>query len=540
MPSESRTTPAWATERRLGAMVGVLSMAAGLAVSEVLSGYFHQRVSPVVAVAESILRLTPGAVDERVIGLVGHHDKAVLIGTTLVGLTVVSAAVGVLAMRSVLAAEGVFLVMGVVLVRAVHDRLTPSTSTYIPAVAGVVVAIAALAVLAQAAQRAAHPRRPDRQDRREPITWGPLVDAGVAEREEAARELSRRRFLEIAGVVAAASLALGVSGRVLAYSRVSVEAARRRLRLPITRPMTPRGADLGVDGVAPWLTEQQDFYRIDTALAIPQILPKDWELRIHGMVDRELTLTYQDLLDRGLEDAWITLCCVSNPVGGNLISNARFSGVRIDDVLAEVGTHPDADAVLSRSADDWTAGTPLAALTDGRDAMFAVAMNGEPLTPEHGFPVRMVVPGLYGYVSGTKWVVDLEVTRFDRFSAFWTDRGWSEKGPIKTESRIDVPDNGSSVPAGDVVVAGVAWAQDTGIDRVEVRIGDGDWQQVQLAAEPSIDSWRQWRYVWQVQPGTYDVAVRATDASGYTQTGQNADVVPDGATGWHTISVTVT
>jgi len=219
------------------------------------------------------------------------------------------------------------------------------------------------------------------------------------------------------------------------------------------------------------VTSALDFYRIDTALAIPQILPKDWELKIHGMVDHEMTVTFQDLLDRGLEDAWITLCCVSNPVGGGLISNARWSGVRMADLLAGAGVQDGADAVLSTSADDWTAGTPLTALTDDRDAMLAVAMNGEPLTPEHGFPVRMVVPGLYGYVSGTKWVVDLEVTRYDRFSAFWTDRGWSAKGPIKTESRIDVPGN-ARLSSGENVIAGVAWAQHTGIDKVELQIGD--------------------------------------------------------------------
>ena len=199
----------------------------------------------------------------------------------------------------------------------------------------------------------------------------------------------------------------------------------------------------------------------------------------------------------------------------------------------------DADAVLSTSADDWTAGTPLAALTDDRDAMLAIAMNGEPLTPEHGFPVRMVVPGLYGYVSGTKWVVDLEVTRYDRFSAFWTDRGWSAKGPIKTESRIDVPGN-ARLSSGENVIAGVAWAQHTGIDKVELRIGDDDWVTCKLADEPTIDSWRQWSYRWNAEPGSYSIAVRATDASGYTQTEEQVDVVPDGATGWHTISVEVT
>lgn len=530
-----------ATSRRrsariiLGATTGVVSSVAGLAVSELVSGALHQRVSPVIAVSESIIQITPGWVIERVISLLGPKDKPVLIALTLVGLVVVSAAVGVIALRSLLAAEAVFVMMGAVVVRAVHDRLTPSAGTYVSPVLGVLVAMACLAVLASLAVAAlpAPPREAGSSDRY----------AGAARFERRAsvarREPSRRRFVTGALVVAVGAAFVGVGGRLLAHSRAAVEAARRGLDLPIRPARTPAGADLSIDGVAPWVTAVDDFYRIDTALSIPQILPQDWQLKIHGMVDRQLILTYQDLLDRGLSDAWITLCCVSNPVGGDLISNAHWSGVRIADVLADVGVHPDADAVLSTSADDWTAGTPLAVLTDDRDAMFAVAMNGVPLTPEHGFPVRMVVPGLYGYVSGTKWVVDLEVTRFDRFSAFWTDRGWSPRGPIKTESRIDVPGN-SRLSAGQNVIAGVAWAQHTGIEEVELRIGGADWVTCALADEPTIDSWRQWSYRWNATPGRYDISVRATDASGHTQTSARADVVPDGATGWHTISVEVT
>ncbi len=204
-----------------------------------------------------------------------------------------------------------------------------------------------------------------------------------------------------------------------------------------------------------------------------------------------------------------------------------------------MGVHPDADAVLSRSQDDWTAGTPIGALTDDRNAMFAVAMNGQPLTPEHGFPVRMVVPGLYGYVSGTKWVVDFEVTRFDNFTAFWTDRGWSPQGPIKTESRIDVPSSGDHVNAGKVAIGGVAWAQHTGIAKVEVSVDGGTWAVAKLGRDPTVDSWRQWAYVWSAEKGTHQIQVRATDQSGYTQTSKLANVIPNGATGWHTIQVEV-
>jgi hypothetical protein len=272
---------------------------------------------------------------------------------------------------------------------------------------------------------------------------------------------------------------------------------------------------------------------------VPLVDPGDWELRIHGMVEREVLIGYDELVQRGLVDTWVTLCCVSNPVGGDLVGNTRWSGVRIDDLLAEVGVLPDADALLSTSKDGWTCGTPLAELTDGRDALLAVAMDGEPLPLEHGFPVRMVVPGLYGYVSATKWVTDWEVTRFDRVSAYWTDRGWSARGPVKTTSRIDVPSSGASVDAGPVAVAGVAFAQHRGIQRVEVRVDDGAWEPARLADVPSTDTWVQWVYDWDATAGEHTLTVRATDADGDVQSGDDVDVVPNGAEGWHDIEVTV-
>ncbi|MDX6365543.1 MAG: hypothetical protein QOK30_619 [Nocardioidaceae bacterium] len=515
------------TKQGIGAVVGVLSAGAGLAASELVSGYLHQRVSPVVAVAESIIRLTPGWVIEKVISVVGHNDKPLVITGTLLGLLVVSAIVGVVAMRSLLTAELVFVGLGLVLLLAVHARLTSSEATYVPAALGVVVSLVMLATLTPRALKAAGPNTRPAEPR--------VTGAGTP----GPAQQSRRDFVRLASIVAAASVVAGIVGRVQAHGRAAIDAARRALRLNVSAPTEPAGVSVGVKGIAPWLTSQDDFYRIDTALAIPEILPQDWSLRIHGMVDNEMTLRYVDLVERGLTEAWLTLCCVSNEVGGNLISNAWFSGVLIADVLAEAGVQPGADAVLSRSQDDWTCGTPLSALTDGRNAMFAVAMNGEPLAPEHGFPVRMVVPGLYGYVSGTKWVVDFEVTTFDTFTAFWTERGWSPQGPVKTESRIDVPPNGDHVSAGQVAVGGVAWAQHTGIAKVEVRVDDGAWTAAKLGNDPTNDSWRQWAYVWSATKGKHQLQVRATDKSGYTQTGAQAQVVPNGATGWHTIDVEV-
>jgi DMSO/TMAO reductase YedYZ molybdopterin-dependent catalytic subunit len=351
---------------------------------------------------------------------------------------------------------------------------------------------------------------------------------------------SRRNVLRMAGAVVVATAVAGGGGELLAARhrrRRALEKVRAALRLPTRSVEPPAGADQHLQGQKPWLTSNRDFYRIDTALSPPLIEPEDWTLRIHGMVERELTITYEDLVGRGLHDAWITLCCVSNDVGGDLISNTMFSGVLMKELLDEAGVKPEADALLSTSEDGWTCGTPLSALTDGRDAMLAVAMNGEALPVEHGFPVRQVVPGLYGYVSATKWVTDWEVTRFDHFEAYWTQRGWGEKGPVKTESRIDLPPQ--NVASGTVPIAGVAWAQHTGIAKVEVQVDEGAWEEAQLAAVPNDDTWVQWRLDWDALPGSHVIAVRATDKSGYTQTAKRADVLPDGATGHHTVAVTV-
>jgi DMSO/TMAO reductase YedYZ molybdopterin-dependent catalytic subunit len=328
----------------------------------------------------------------------------------------------------------------------------------------------------------------------------------------------------------------------LGESTRGVDTSRAAVQLPAPvdpAPALPAGVEVGVAGVAPFRVPADDFYRIDTALVVPRVRAEDWRLRIHGMVDREVSLDFAALLASPLVERDVTLVCVSNEVGGDLIGNARWLGLPLGPLLRQAGPHKDADMVLSTSTDGFTCSTPLAALTDGRDALLAVGMNGEPLPVEHGFPVRMVVPGLYGYVSATKWVTDLEVTRFDRAQAYWTPRGWSARGPVKTESRIDVPRQGEGVRAGQVAVAGVAWAQHVGIDRVEVRVDGGAWQPARLATEASIDTWRQWVFAWDAVPGRHTLQVRATDRRGAPQTGDEAPPAPDGATGWHTVTVDV-
>jgi DMSO/TMAO reductase YedYZ molybdopterin-dependent catalytic subunit len=288
-----------------------------------------------------------------------------------------------------------------------------------------------------------------------------------------------------------------------------------------------------------YVTPNATFYRIDTALVAPRIDPAGWTLRIHGRVARPTTMTFADLLRRPMIERYVTLACVSNEVGGDLIGNARWLGVPVQDLLDEVGPDEGADQVVSRSVDGFTAGTPTAALRDGRDAMIAVAMNGEPLPIDHGFPARMVVPGLYGYVSATKWLAELELTTFADFDAYWIPRGWARQAPIKTQSRIDRPRAGGVIGAGRYLVAGVAWAQRRGISRVEVRADDGVWQTASLAATVSIDTWRLWSWEWDATPGTHTLQVRATDNGGQTQVEHQAPPAPDGATGWHRIAVTV-
>jgi hypothetical protein len=256
-------------------------------------------------------------------------------------------------------------------------------------------------------------------------------------------------------------------------------------------------------------------------------------------VRNPFTVSYADLLAMPMIERYITLACVSNDVGGGLIGNARWLGVPLKGLLERAGPLPGADQVVGRSADGFTVGTPTEVLMDGRDALVAVGMNGEPLPIEHGFPVRLVVPGLYGYVSATKWLTELELTSFHDFSAYWVPRGWAAQAPIKTESRIDTPRDGSRPKGGQVTVAGVAWAQHRGISKVEVQVDDGPWQPATLGPVPSVDTWRQWSFAWTASKGKHRLTVRATDNSGALQIQDQAPPAPDGATGWHSIEVEV-
>ena len=486
----------------------MLAAASAVAMSEALAAVFNLRESPVLALGQTVIKLTPGGVAEGIIGVVGKNDKPLAVASVIIAILLLGGLAGM--WWSARRLWSIALI--VVLVVAASAAMIGRPYAY---GAGVVVCIIA-----------------------------GVVVAGVLEllhRESAETSDGRRTFLRNAGFVVAATVVIGGAGELLGSRRrrrQEIERVRASLELPTRTVAVPSGVDFGVNEQPPWLTPNDEFYRIDTALSPPLIDPNDWELRIHGMVEREMTLTYQDLLDRGLKDAWITICCVSNPVGGDLIGNTTWSGVPIKDILDLVGVEAGADALLSTSEDGWTCGTPLEALTDGRDALLALTMNGEPLPVPHGFPVRQVVPGLYGYVSATKWVTDWEITRFEDFEAYWTQRGWGPLGPIKTEARIDVPRGAAS--AGQVTVAGVAWAQQVGVSGVEVRIDGGSWQKATLAKVPNVDTWVQWTWQWDADKGDHTIEARATNSKGETQTDEIADVLPDGATGYPGINVTVT
>ncbi|KQY96910.1 oxidoreductase [Microbacterium sp. Root53] len=503
----SRAVVRWAA-----AGAGVAAVVAGAGLGELIAAWLAPRASPVAAVGGVLVDLAPAWAKDLAIALFGTADKIALLTGIALALAGVAAAAGLLQRArppwgAVLAA-----LLGGLGVAAALSRENAGPFAAVPSIVAGVVASAA-------------------------VTWlAPRADATPA---PDASGVSRRRVL-IGGVGAAVAGALAIAWAAsLRAGESAVAAVRAGLRLPAAarRAEVPAAAELGIPGLAPVVTPNVDFYRIDTALIVPELDPADWRLRIHGMVEREVVITWGELLALPLEESVTTLACVSNPVGGDLIGTAVWLGHPIRELLTRAVPLPEADMVLSRSHDGFTAGTPLEALTDGRDAILAVGMNGEPLPFEHGFPVRMVVPGLYGYVSATKWVVELEVTRFDRARAYWTDRGWSERGPIKLQSRIDVPRAGE-VPAGETVLAGVAWQQHVGIVGVEVQVDDGPWQRADLATAISADTWVQWSARVPLEAGGHVIRCRAVSAAGETQTRETAPPAPDGATGWHERRIT--
>ncbi|MFC7405910.1 molybdopterin-dependent oxidoreductase [Georgenia alba] len=504
-----------ATTRASAALAGLGVTGGSVGLAELLTRLAGTGPGPVEAVAEAFIDATPAWLKDLAIALFGTADKVAL----GVGIVVVMAGLAVAAGLAERArtVRGAVLLAVLAVVAAVATLVRPdggALATWPVLVSGLAGALALVGLLRPA------PLDPARA----------MADRKV---------LDRRRLLLGAGAVGGLAV---VGGSVTRFAGGTPTAGAAPLDLPVPAspaPRVPPSATLDVPGLTPWRTPNADFYRIDTAFVVPQVDPESWTLRVHGLVEREVVLTLDELLAEDLVEAWITLCCVSNEVGGSLIGNARWLGLPVRTVLERAGVRDDADMVLSRSVDGFSASTPLEVLTDDRDALLAVGMNGTELPPEHGYPVRVVVPGLYGYVSATKWLAELEVTRFADRTAYWTDRGWSPRGPVKISSRIDVPRGARTLTAGEVVVAGVAWAQHTGIAAVDVRIDGGPWQAAELADELSVDTWRQWVYRWDAPAGDHSLEVRATGHDGEVQTEEIQGVVPDGATGLHRVEVVV-
>jgi len=514
--------------RGWAAAVGVLAVAAAIAAGQLVAGLVAPASSPYVAVGDTVVRLSPHWLTEFAKATFGTADKPVLLAGMAVVIAAVAAAAGLASRRRPGPAIGVVVVLGVLGLGAVMFAPTFAPLDMLAPTASLVAGIAVVRWLHGLALAAAE-----------------RLDVPAAERPDVpapAGGLTRRAILaRSAAAVGVASLAGGGAGlwlgRGVADSRESVTARLAAARLTERAPAIPASAAFPELGTPTFLTSNAEFYRIDTALRVPVLSAEDWSLRIHGMVDTERTLTFDDLLSRPLVERSVTLACVSNPVGGDLISTATFTGVDLRELLLEAGVRPGADQAFSMSVDGWFTGTPVDVLLEpDRGSMLAIGMNGEALPLEHGFPVRMVVPGLYGYVSATKWVTDLELTTFDAKAGYWLQRGWAERAPIKTQSRIDSPRGFAALPAGRVTVAGIAWSQPTGIGRVEVSMDGGPWQEARLATEVSGDTWRMWRADFDLAPGGHSVRSRATDAAGVLQTESVADPVPDGATGWPDVS----
>ncbi|AGZ39275.1 putative molybdopterin oxidoreductase [Actinoplanes friuliensis DSM 7358] len=514
------------------ALAGVAAAGVALGVAEVIAVFTGPLSSPLLAVGGVVVDNVPAPVKDAGIAVFGTHDKTALITGTVILLGLYAALLGVIALRSRPVALGGVVLFGAVGVTAAATRHDAGFSAVVPSIIATVVAAVALHYLVTLA--VAGEESGSRDLETVPATARKRVTADPITRED-----SRRRFLFVVGGAAAVAAVGGVGGRFLT-SRRAVTAARAAVVLPLpsqAAPAVPAGVQ--VQGAVPYVTSNADFYRIDTALYPPQIDPSTWELRIHGMVRNPITITWEQLLQRPMVQRYVTLACVSNEVGDDLIGNALWLGTSIKDLLDEAEPLPGADQVVQRSSDGWTCGSPTEVLRDGRDALLAIGMNGQPLPVAHGFPVRMVVPGLYGYVSACKWITEIELTRFSDFDAYWVPRGWSALGPIKTQSRIDTPRDGAKRSAGPVTVAGVAWAQHRGIEKVEVQVDGGPWAQATLASAVSSDTWVQWSYQWQATSGDHTVQVRATDKDGQTQTSTPAPPAPDGATGWHSVQVTV-
>jgi DMSO/TMAO reductase YedYZ molybdopterin-dependent catalytic subunit len=498
------------------ALSGALAAGLALGVSEFLAGLVASVPSLVESLGNWVIDNVPTALKEWAIATFGTADKPILLASIVVVTLLVGAVVGILARKRFSIAVGVFIAFGVI--AALAGSIDPQVSlgvALVPAVAAVVVGLATLRM---------------------------LYNLGEP-RADAATDSSKRDFIIGAGAVVGVAALAGTFGRVLIERAKRAVAGRDDVSLPSAADALPEvteAQNFEIDGLEEILVPNDDFYRIDTALSIPRIDLQEWTLDVKGMVDRPYTITFADLLDMRMVERDITLSCVSNQVGGGLVGNARWLGVPLTEILDRAGVQDGAEQIVGRSVDDFTVGFPVEAAYDGREALLAIGMNDEPLPFEHGFPARLVVAGLYGYVSATKWISEIELTTWDGFDAYWIPRGWAKEAPIKTQSRIDTPAEDADIAVGDQVVAGVAWAPNRGISRVEVQLGEGQpWVAAELSEPLSENAWVQWRADWDAPEGRHVLRCRATDGDGNTQIEEVNPPAPDGATGWHSRTVVV-
>ncbi|MDE0188078.1 MAG: molybdopterin-dependent oxidoreductase [bacterium] len=566
-------------------IAGAVAAALALAVGELIAGVSPASVSLTEAVGGLAIDYVPPPVKDFAIAVFGIHDKLALIIGMVVVTVVLGALVGKRAARRWSVAVwvfGLFGLLGAFSLQREPDIGWPSSIIY--AAVAAAVALVALRVLYRWLPAAAT-ESGDASPVEAAMEGDEHADDEADPSESAPEsepEISRRKFLVGVGAVFGLAVAAAAGGRLLLERTKQALAGREDVVLPqattttTTSPTTtaaspstteagagaveattttteattttapavegagplPAGHSLDVDGISPIITPNEHFYLIDTALSPPQVNLEEWTLKVTGLVENPYEISFDELLTRPLVERYVTLSCVSNQVGGSLVGHAKWLGVPLSLILDEAGLLPQAEQIVGRSVDGFTVGFPSSIPYDGRDALVAVGMNDEPLPIEHGFPVRLVVAGLYGYVSATKWLSELELTTWDGFDAYWVPRGWAKEAPVKTQSRIDTPLEGR-IAARARAIAGVAWAPHRGVDRVEVRIDEGEWIEAELSSEISDNSWRQWKVDWDPEPGRYRLQVRATDGDGITQTELRVPPAPDGATGWHTIHVTV-
>ena len=511
------------------AITGFVAGASGIAAGELLAGTLPGLPSPVIAVGTLVIKLQPPWAKDVVVGLFGTNDKLALnIAVLLAGLLVASL-IGLVGRRSYAWAVGAFSVFGgISLVGAVNAELVPLPAALIASAITVVVASSALWLLSPDATRR-----------------GVVRMRGAASRAdgEGAADPFRRQFLIRSLTILAGAVLAGSLGRYL-LNRAHPAGSPVSATLPKAgSTVAPLNSDvqLSAPGLTPLVTANSDFYRIDTSLLVSQIDASTWQLKISGMVDHPRTYSYADLRAMPQIEQYVTLACVSNTVGGNLVGNALWTGARLKEILAAAGVQAGATQIVGRSIDGFTVGFPTSwAMDPSREPMVALGMNREPLPAEHGYPARLIVPGLYGYVSATKWLGELELTTREKFDGSWVQFGWYKDGPILTESRIDHPADEAKLPAGPTWIDGMAWAPDRGIIRVEVRIDNGPWSQAEISRAISKATWVQWMWLWQADSGDHAIEARATDGTGEVQTSTFTQANPGAATGYPSIKVTVT